>query len=144
MSNISVDKHLYKIFLIVIKFIPTILAILKICTITFSYFKIGTFYLTCVGGTSIIFLLLLYLLSLIFKFCGIHRVSLNYITLITLVTIFDYYIGIPISVKLLYKLYFSITGIFMIIWIVIWYKNRHNPKIDHIKQLCERYIVCCK
>ena len=144
MSNISVHKNLYQIFLIIINFIPTILAILKIFTITFSYFKIGTFYLTCVGGTSVIFLLLLYLLSFIFKFCGIHRLSLNYVTLITLATIFDYYIGIPISVIWLYKIYFSISGIFIISWIVIWYKNRHNPKIDYIKQLCERYIVCCK
>jgi hypothetical protein len=144
MINTSIDKNLYKAFLSTIKFIPNILALMKIIGLILSYFKITSFFITCISGTSIIFLIILYLISFIFKFCGTHRVSLNYVSLITLLTIIDYYIGFPISVKNLYKLYILISGVFIISWIVIWYKNRHNPKIDHIKQLCERYIVCCK
>lgn len=77
-----------------------------------------------------------------FKFCGTHRVSLHYTTLIYGLTLIDYYIGIPISAENLYRLYAIITGVFMTSWIIIWYKNRKNPKIDHIKQLCDSYSDC--
>lgn len=144
LNNTSVNKNLYKLFLAIIKIIPNILAIMKIITLLFNYFQIKSLILTCFSGTSIIFLIILYLISFIFKFCGTHRLSLNYVSLITLLTIIDYYIGIPLTTINLYRFYISITGVFITSWIAIWYKNRHNPKIDHIKQLCERYIVCCK
>ena len=96
MSNAFVDKNLYKIFLIIIKFIPNILAVIKMCSLILNYCKITTFTLTCLGGTSIITLLVLYLISYVFKFCGIHRISLHYVSLIYVITVIDYYIGIPI------------------------------------------------
>ena len=145
MNNTIIDKNLYKIFLIIIKHIPTILAIIQITGLMLSYFKITSFFLTCVGGTSIAFLIIMYLLSFIFKFCGTHRISLHYVTLTYLISIFDYYVGIPLSIMGLYYLYSIITGIFITLWIYIWYKNRNNPKIDYIKQLCDNYTDCgCK
>ena len=84
-------------------------------------------------------------LSFIFKFCGTHRLSLHYVSLITVLSIIDYYIGIPLSNIGLYYLYSIITGIFITLWIYVWYKNRNNPKIDYIKQLCDNYTDCnCK
>ena len=142
MSDALVNKNLYKIFLSVVKFIPVILAIFKIIGLVLSYLKINLFILTCVGGTSVITLLLLYLISYIFKFCGIYRLSLHYVTLITTLSIFDWYIGIPASMETIWRMYSIITGAFMTSWIVIWYKNRHNPKIDYIKQLCDKYADC--
>ena len=145
MNNTTIDKNLYKIFLIIIKHIPTILAIIQIIGLILSCFKISSFFLTCVGGTSILFLTIMYLLSFIFKFCGTHRLSLHYVTITYLISIFDYYIGISCSVECLYKLYGFISGIFITSWIYIWYKNRNNPKIDYIKQLCDNYTDCgCK
>lgn len=134
------NKDLYKIFLVIIKYIPIILAITKIITLVLNYFKIKTFILTCFGGTSIVLLVLLYLISIIFRFCGIYRLALNYTSLITIITVLDYYLRFPISKLLLYEIYGIITGVFIVIWIYVWYKNRNNPKIDHIKQLCDN---CC-
>ena len=142
MNNSVLSKNLYKIFLIFIKVIPNILALCKILGLILSYFKIHIFAITCVGGTSVITLILLYLISYVFKFCGIYRLSLNYVTLITAISIFDWYIGIPIHMEIMWKIYSSITGLFVTSWIIIWYKNRHNPKIDHIKQLCDKYLDC--
>lgn len=142
MNNALVNKNLYKIFLSIVKFIPNILAVIKILSLLLNYFKITTFALTCIGGTSIITIIILYLISYIFKFCGIHRISLHYVTLIHLLTLIDYYIGIPLSLDGIYHLYSIITGVFMTSWIIIWYKNRNNPKIDHIKQLCDSYSDC--
>jgi hypothetical protein len=42
----------------------------------------------------------------------------------------------------IWRIYAIITGAFMTSWIIIWYKNRNNPKIDHIKQLCDSYSDC--
>ncbi len=142
MNDVIYSKKLYKIFLSVIKFLPNILAVSKIIGLILNYFEITSFVLTCFGGTSILFLGLLYLISFVFRFCGIYRLSLNYVTLIYILTIIDYYFGIPFSTPDLYRLYIFITGIFISSWIYIWYKNRKNPKIDHIKQLCDRYVDC--
>lgn len=141
-NNTLVNKNLYKIFLSGIKFIPNILAIIQIIGLILSYLKITSFALTCIGGTSIIFIFLLYIISYVFQFCGTHRISLHYVSLITGLTIFDWYVGIPLNVDSLYTLYAFITGVFMLSWIVIWYKNKNNPKIDHIKQLCDQYSDC--
>lgn len=142
MNNAFVNKNLYKLFLSFVKVIPNILAITKILGLLLNYFNITSFFLTCFGGTSIITLVLLYLISYLFKFCGIYRLSLNYTTLIVAMTMIDYYIGIPLTNLWLYRFYAIITGVFMTSWIVIWYKNRKNPKIDHIKQLCDAYADC--
>ena len=138
------SKRLYKIFLSIIKFVPNILALIQIINLIQCYFGIPSFLLTCLGRTSIILLIILYLISFIFKFCGLYRLSLNYTTLVTLLTIIDYYIGIPIDNTLLYELYGAITGVFITVWVWFFYKNRNNPKIDYIKQLCERYNCLCK
>lgn len=140
--NITLSKDLYKIFIIIIKYVPNILALLKIIGLVLSYFNISSFFLTCFGGTSMILILILYLISFIFRFCGLYRLSLNYITIITIITIIDYYIGIPIDNNAIYLIYESITGVFISLWVWIFYKNRKNPKVDHIKSLCERYICC--
>ena len=143
MSSIVENKNLYKIFLIVIKYIPTFLAILKLATLIANYLKVRLFILTCLGGTSIIMLLVLYLISYIFKFCLTHRLPLHYVTTVSVLTMLDYYLGSSISALTSYRVYLMLSGIFITAWIIVWFVNRKNPKIDHIKQLCESYAECC-
>jgi hypothetical protein len=142
MMETTLNKNMYKVFISVIKFLPNLLALFKMAGLVLSYFKMSSFVITCLGGTSIVLLVLMYLISIIFKFCGHHRISLHYVITITLLSIYDFYIGIPLNVKNLFKLYILITGVFVSLWIWFFYKNRKNPKVDHIKQLCERYICC--
>ena len=140
-ENALGSKRLYKIFLSIIKYVPNILALLKIISLILNYFGTTSFFLTCFGGTSIILLVILYLISFIFRFCGLYRISLNYVSIITGISIIDYYWQIPINMLEIYELYFAITGVFITLWIWFFYKNRNNPKIDHIKQLCDN--ICC-
>lgn len=44
----------------------------------------------------------------------------------------------------IYRIYFIISGIFMISYIAYAYLTRNNPnrKIDYIKDFCERYCKC--
>ena len=124
-ENTLGSKKLYKLFIVIIKYVPSFLAFAKIITLILNYLGISiSFALTCVSGTSLIFLILLYLISFIFRFCGLYRLSLNYVTSITLLTIIDYYIGIPIDNDMVYKMYGAITGVFISLWIWIFYKNR--------------------
>lgn len=142
MSSIVENKNLYKIFLIVIKYIPTVLAILKLATLIANYLKVRLFIFTCLGGTSIIMLLVLYLISYIFKFCLTHRLPLHYVTTVSVLTMLDYYLGSSISALTSYRVYLMLSGIFITAWIIVWFVNRKNPKVDHIKQLCESYCDC--
>lgn len=144
MSSIVENKNLYKVFLILIKYTPMLLAITKLGTLITNCLKIRVFALTCLGGTSIIFLALMYIVSYVFKFCLTHRLPLHYTTIISGITIIDYYIGFPLQANTLYHMCFIVTGVFMLLWIIVWFVNRKNPKIDHIKQLCESYANCCK
>lgn len=138
-NNTLVNKNLYKLFLGIIKYVPNILAVLKIIGLILSYFGITSFALTCFGGTSVIFLVIMYLISFIFRFCGLYRISLNYVSLMTVLTIIDFYLGIPLSTTDIYKLYAFITGVFATIWIWFFYTHRNNPKVNYIKQLCDSY-----
>lgn len=138
----TANKKLYKIFLSIVKFTPNVLALLKIITLFLHHFKISTFAITCLSGTSVIFLVILYLISYIFGFCGTYRLSLHYVATVTIVTIFDYYIGIPLTSSIKFRGYMFITGAFITSCIIVWYKNRYNPKIDYIKQLCDQFADC--
>jgi len=142
MNHTIGNKNVYKIFITGIKYVPNILALMQIISLTLGYFGISSFILTCVGGTSIILLVLLYLISIIFRFCGLYRLSLNYVTLITAMSIYDWYIGIPITPGHIYYVYAIISGVFIITWIIYWYTHRNNPKVDHIKRLCDNYVDC--
>lgn len=139
MQNTLRNKNLYKLFLIVIKYVPTILALFKITSLTLSYFEITSFAVTCIGGTSILFLILLCLIASIFRFCGLYRISLNYVSIVTAITVLDWYFNLPLNTASRYLIYAVITGVFVVTWVIYWYKNRNNPKIDHIKQLCDTY-----
>lgn len=141
-ENKSVNKNLYKVFIILIKYIPNILAVIQVTGLMLSYFEITSFFLTCLGGTSILFLIILYILSYLFNFCGTHRLSLHYITSANIISIFDYYIGIPLSTLGLFNIYFSVTGLFMLGCIIYWFKHKDNPKINHVKELCDKFIDC--
>lgn len=91
------SKLLYKIGLYTIKVIPMIYALLCILNTTLSYFNINAQILSYIGSVSLITLILLYMLSYIFKFCEYHRMFIHYVTITWILNIVDLYIGIPIS-----------------------------------------------
>ena len=144
MDNTINSKNTYKIFLSILKFLPTILAVTKILGLILSYLGLTSFTLTLFGGTSIALLVILYILSYIFRFCLLHRLSLHYITTITVITSVIYYLDLSIIHNILLYMFSIISGIFIVAYVVVAYIGRKNPKIDHIKQLCENYAECCK
>jgi uncharacterized integral membrane protein len=77
----SVNKHLYKTFLYIMKIIPMTIAILSILNSVLSYFNINVVLFSYIGGISILPLIFLYLTSYVFSFCSYHRMFLHYISI---------------------------------------------------------------
>lgn len=142
MHNTNINKYLYKIFLISTKYTPITLAICFIANLVCNYFKIIAPILVYFGGVSFSFLMLLYLISWVFQFCHLYRIPLHYITVGNVIGLCNQWFQYPISSMNMARVYFVITGIAVCIYIWFMYKNRNNPKIDPIKQLCDNYCRC--
>ena len=142
-SDKNINKTLYKIFLIIVKYVPTYLAIIQTANIISNSLKINIPILSFLGGTSIPFLIILFIMSWVFKFCYLYRIPLLYLTINWCIAFIDLFIGIPISTLNLLRVYIFNFGIFIIFYVWYMYKNRHKPNVDHIRQLCENYASCC-
>lgn len=143
MNDKTINKNLYKVFLIILKYTPIVLMLLFIIGFIFSILNISMFVITCIGGTSLITLGILYMLSYIFKFCYLFRLPLHYITITNTISIVNVIFELSLSTLFMFKLYLLFAGIVLVWYIYMVYKNRNKPKKDYIKDLCERYCECC-
>ena len=135
------NKNLYKIFLICAKYSSYIYAFMQILGLLLCELKIITIIPSFIGGCSIFTIILLFLISHVFKFCFTHRIPLWYIVSVFLIGLIDNIFFI----EPIFRIYLLNFGIFILLYITIWFKNKDNPKVDHIKQLCESYAECnCK
>lgn len=118
----------YRPTVVFTKYFTVIMALFDIVHTVFSYFNIDAFIITIFSGMSIGTLILSYLISYAFKYCEYHRIPLHYIVISNTISIIDYYIGIPISDKMLLCLYLILFGIF-----TIWYVKNYK------KSTCRNY-----
>lgn len=142
-QNTNINKNLYKIFLSTIKYTPIFLAVFQTLNIATNYIGISATWIQFLGGISFPFLLMLYIMSYVFRFCYLYRIPLYYLTTISLIAITDGFIRIPLSTLSIFRVYMFVFGIFIIAYVWYMYKNRNNPKVDYIKQMCENYASCC-
>ena len=117
------SKTLYKFELILLKFIPFILAFVCFLNTVFSYFGIDLEFLAYIGGISLLTLLFLYVSSYVFKFCMYHRLALHYVVINNVLNIYDYYIGVPLDDRNLFILYLVIAFIFLILILIDYVDN---------------------
>ena len=126
------SKTLYKVELILIKFIPFILALICFLNTVFSYFGIDLEVLAYVGGTSLLTLFFLYVSSYLFKFCTYHRLPLHYVVVNDILNTYDYYVGIPLDDRNLLILYLAITFIFLMLITYSYVKsNKDTALVDN-------------
>lgn len=115
----SINKSQIKLFVLVSKVLPMILALCHLLNCIFGYFGLNNVILGYISGISILTIGYLYLISYLIKLCGYYRMFLHYCVIIDIINIYDYYIGIPISDKSLMFLYGGVTIILMFIIIYI-------------------------
>lgn len=121
----SLNKRLYKLLLIYIRYIPAVLAIGDFVNTLMSEFEIELPVLSYSTGISFIPLIGYYLISIILKFCIYHRLFLHYVTLNNIICLYDYEVGIPLDDRSMFSLYLIITFIFTAL-IIITYVKHHK------------------
>lgn len=110
----SINKNQMKLFVLVSKVLPMILALCHLLNCIFGYVGWNNVILGYISGISILTVGYLYLVSYLIKLCGYYRMFLHYCIIIDIINIYDYYIGIPISNIKLLMAYCGLTIILML------------------------------
>lgn len=112
------SKFLYKIELVGIKLIPMIIALAYFIDTILDAYEIDVEFLSHLFGLAFLPWCFLLLSSFVFRFCLFHRLPLYYIALNHLISLIDYYIGIPVELKAWVVGHIAILFIF-ILWMVV-------------------------
>lgn len=121
------NKAFYKVTLQALKVIPMLLALVAVLNSVLSYMGMDVTALSYIGGTSLLPIVFLYLVSYLFKFCVCHRMFLHYIVVANCMNIYDYHIGIPLQDLQMLCLYMTMTGIFLFLILYLYVKNHKRP-----------------
>lgn len=118
------ERRLYKVTLWFLKVIPVVLAFCALLNTVLSFYYIPCDVLSHVGGISILPLIFLYLSSIIFRFCAYHRMFLHYLLATDILNLIDFYVGIPLSSRALFGLYLALTGVFLLLVLYFYRKEK--------------------
>ena len=119
-----------KVFVLVSKVLPMVLALCHLLNCIFGYFGWNNVILGYISGISILTVGYLYFVSYLIKLCGYYRMFLHYCVIIDIINIYDYYIGIPINDRNLIFLYGEVTIISMFIIIYMKFFMPWKRNID--------------
>lgn len=128
------NKVTHKILILVVKYIPMIIAMFYILNTILCWINLDTPVISNIAGVSLLTGLFLYLSSIVFQFCIYHRIFLYYILTTDIINIYDFYLGMPISTVQLLSIHSMIIGILLFLLLYIHLKNHDKSnKGDTIK-----------
>ena len=111
-KEVKLENRLnHKVFLIILKFIPHIIALFYALYNILGFIEIDGVILGHLIHTSVFSWIFLYLTSIVFKYCYVHRLPLYYIAFCDVITLIDYYFEIPISDANLLNLHIFVIGL---------------------------------
>lgn len=116
----------HKSFLILLKYLFHIEALLYIIYTILGFFDIDAIILGYVSNVSLMSWIFMYLISIIFRYCYIHRLPLYYILINEVLTIIDYYIRIPVSDRQLLVIHLLLIA--LLIFGYSYYYIKHKLK----------------
>lgn len=114
------SKYLYKLTLVTIKLLPMIMVISYLIMFVLANTIESLVIIPHILGTVIAPLVLLYLISYLFRYCYFHRIFIHYYAFIEILNVTDYYIRIPISDKTITLIHDGVSIIFIVSVIVIY------------------------
>ena len=120
----SASKRLYKLMVGALKVIPMLLTLCAVLNMLCDFFGIDSGFLSLLGGVSLLPLLFLYLASYVFRFCAYHRMFLHYILASNILIWFDWYVGIPVSDRMLFMLHIALVGVFLFLVLYLYRRER--------------------
>lgn len=127
----GVSKIWHKILLILVKYIPFVIAIFYLICLIFGCCGIQLFILPSLIYISPSCGILILVMSKVLKFCIWHRLPIYYCFLMDILSTIDYKYGITISNVNLIIIYMIITVMFILLGMYL--KERYNAKIRVIK-----------
>lgn len=116
----------HKWFLIIVKYIPSIIAIVYLCAAILKCFGIMPMFIPNLFYMSPITALFILSASFTFKFCIWHRLPIYYALMIHGIDCIDYYCNIVITNYIILFIYLTITITFILFGMYL--KNRCNKK----------------
>lgn len=116
----NLNKVLYKILLCSVKVIPMIISGIYLLNTVLSYCNIDLPLFSYI--VQFLFIGFFYTASYVFKFCAWHRMFIHYISLILVLNIIDYHIGIPLSDRDILASYLVISVVFLIITVILKFR----------------------
>lgn len=119
------NKILYKIFLIILKIIPYIIAFVYALYTIISFFDIRVDFIGYIANCSILPWVFVYISSFVFQFCKYHRIPMYYILVNDLINTVDTYVHIPISNDSYFFFHCGIIGLFLTIYCINYKKCKH-------------------
>lgn len=117
-------KH--KSFLIITKFIPHFIAIFYVIYTFLGFLGIDAIVLGYFVNVSLLTWIYIYLNSLIFRYCYVHRLPLYYIITNDAITIIDNYYNIPISDLNLIVIHLLLIGLLIMGYSFYYIKFKLN------------------
>lgn len=129
-ESLKINKLYYKLFIIILKYIPMVIALCYVLNTVTAMLGIYIEPLSNIAGMSLLTWIFLYIATYVFRFCIYHRMFLWYILVDDLLNIVDYYYELPIETGNLLMIHNSIIGIFLFIILGIYVKNhkKHTSK----------------
>ena len=117
----NLNKVLYKLILYSVKVIPMLISGIYLLNTVLSYCNIDLPLFSYI--VQFLFIGFFYITSYAFKFCAWHRMFIHYITLVLILNIIDYHIGIPLSDRNILAAYLIISIVFLIITVILKFKS---------------------
>jgi hypothetical protein len=110
------------------KYIPVISAIVSIPLTVFGYFNLHIHYLSFISNISLLYLILLYILSYLLHFCWKHRLCIHFLSIYYILSLIDSYFKLPISDASYTLLILLIACMFIIYYFMRMF---YGKAIDH-------------
>lgn len=125
-ERLSVSSH--KIFLILLKYTPAILAIGYCLASILQCFDIDTYIITYSVFIGIIPVIFLFVASLVFKFCEYHRIYLYYIVINEILNIVDYNTTLVDNSSMYIRIHVILFFLATILTTIMYLYAKHKDK----------------
>lgn len=119
-------KKLYTLEIRLLKVLPILLAALYFINTIFNCFGKSVFFLSFIGGLSLLPTLFILLTSFVFEFCVYHRMFIYYCIVTSIVTTLDYYFKFNINDFKFLAIQLLIAFVFLVLILYFYLRERHS------------------
>ena len=130
----SRNKYLYKVLILLIKYIPIIISAFYTVNSFFKLFGMNIPILDDFVGMSLITWLFMYIAALVFQFCIYHRLFLYHILSIDILNIINYYVGASPDTYFIIDYYNIVIGVLLFLFLHNHVKINKKPPSANNRQ----------